>query len=103
MSHVEEGTLKAIQRYREMLIAKGAKSINRVDDDPTDLDHLLWMCDHLTKNIKPNGGGFSTDKFSRWLGYNQGVLACKGIVVVNEERNWTRPWLKFPNGEENVN
>lgn len=89
---VVEGSQLAVARYIEMLESKGAKPIEDTEN-PTTLNHLLWMCLHLKKNIVDNGRGFPIDKFSRWIGYIQGVMTCKGLTTVNAERNVTRPWF----------
>ncbi len=88
-----EGSLKAVNRYRQYLTEKGAKPIEQTDVDPTHLNHLLWMCEHLLKNIRDDGRGFAVDKYSRWIGYIQGVLIARGHTTVNEERDVTRPWF----------
>lgn len=99
MSYVIDGSLKAFTRYRDMLRAKGAKPVNETekpDGDPTSLNHLLWMCEFCLKNISI-GGGMSTDKFSRWMGYIQGVMIMRKLTTVEDERNTTRPWLRSDN------
>lgn len=94
MSDVVDGSRKAFTRYRDMLKSKGATARDCTQDgDPTSLDHLLWMCEHCLKNIS-DASGMSVDKFSRWMGYIQGVLVCKGLTTVEAERNTTRPWLR---------
>jgi len=96
MSYVTDGSLKAFARYRDMLRAKGAKPVNETElpnGDPTSLNHLLWMCEHCLKNISDRGG-MSTDKYSRWMGYVQGVMIMRKLTTVEEERNTTRPWLR---------
>lgn len=92
-----EGSLEAVHRYKALLESKGAKPVDTSDEDPTQLNHLLWMCEHLLKNIRDDGRGFATDKYSRWIGYIQGVLVSKGHTTVREERDVTRPWFTNAN------
>lgn len=56
----------------------------------TGSEHLRWMCKHLLKNIET----FPVDKTGRWIGFIQGVLACRGLLDVDEERARTRPLFK---------
>lgn len=97
MANIELGTLKAVDRYIDMLEAKGIKPDNcTLDDtkDPTSLPHILWMCKELKMKIMPySGHGFSVDKFSRWLGFIQGILISKGLTTVRAERDVTRSWF----------
>lgn len=37
---------------------------------------------------------FHSTKYSRWLGFIQGVLVANGLITVEEERNLTRPLFK---------
>jgi hypothetical protein len=53
------------------------------------------MCEHCLKNISL-ASGMSVDKFSRWLGFVQGVMIMRKFTTVKEERDWTRPWLREP-------
>ena len=32
-------------------------------------------------------------KVNRWLGYIQGMLICIGLLTIEDERNFTRPYL----------
>ena len=36
---------------------------------------------------------YPTDKMHRWLGFSQGVLSVIGVIDVDEERDFTRPYL----------
>lgn len=54
-------------------------------DDPTNLNHLYWMCNGIYMDKLS-----SETKSHRWLGYVQGVLVMKGLLDVNEERDRTR-------------
>lgn len=96
MANIELGTLKAVERYIEMLEAKAVKPENCTSEgkDPTSLPHIHWMCLELRKKVVPNSGnGFSVDKFSRWLGFIQAILITKGLTTVNAERDVTRSWF----------
>ena len=96
MVNIELGTLKAVDRYIQMIEAKGVKAENCTVDgkDPTSLAHALWMCKELQKKIEPyKGSGFSVDKFSRWLGFIQAILIFRGLTTVNAERDVTRSWF----------
>jgi len=97
MSYIHTGTLNAVNRYLMMLDVEGVKSENHAtleNGDTTSLEHIKWMLEELNRVIDPTGeAGFPVDKFSRWLGFIQGVLICKGLTDVNTERNITRPWF----------
>lgn len=90
---IEEGTLLTVNRYIQVLVAKGIKPRDgTIDGTETSLAHVLNMCYILRNNIKPlTGTGFSVDKFSRWLGFIQAILIVNKITTVENERNVTRP------------
>lgn len=46
--------------------------------------HLAWMLEEILLEY------MTETKANRWLGYIQGVMACKGYINVSEERNRTR-------------
>ena len=53
------------------------------------LENLIWMCQTIMANID----SYPVDKQGRWIGFVQGVLACKGILSVANERDRTRPFF----------
>ena len=53
-------------------------------EKPTENSHLVWMLNELSS---PD---MSETKKHRWLGYIQGCMTCKGLIVVDDERNFTR-------------
>lgn len=53
-------------------------------EDKTCLTHLHWM---LVNALYMTDAG----KRNRWLGYVQGIMAMRGLLDVNEERERTRP------------
>ena len=86
----------AFEHYAELLKAKKVKPVNHTlieNGDPTSLEHLLWMCEECKTNVRDDGQGMPTDKYSRWLGYIQGCIIMHGLTTVEEERNRTRPWF----------
>lgn len=52
-------------------------------------DHLINLCNEVIEKHQK----YPFDKLSRWMGFVQGVLASKGLVSVEEERNYSRPFL----------
>lgn len=40
-----------------------------------------------------NTDKYPTDKMHRWLGFSQTVLCIIGVIDVDEERDFTRPYL----------
>ncbi|BBA65589.1 hypothetical protein [Xanthomonas phage XacN1] len=46
------------------------------------------------------GHTYPSDKMHRWLGFVQGVLAARGAISVDEERNYTRPIFHELYGEK---
>lgn len=51
--------------------------------------HLLRLTEEAIKNIETYPG----DKMHRWLGFTQGILSAKGLIDVDEERDFSRPLL----------
>lgn len=60
----------------------------QMEGDETNPIHLLWMLDQIQ-----NDPTQSITKKHRWLGYIQGVLVCKKVFEVLEEREYTRSIL----------
>lgn len=92
----DQGSIRAFTYYKEMLERKGYKPVNHTEihnGDPTNPEHLLWMCNHCIPQIRDDGMGFAVHKYSRWIGYIQGCLISQGFTTVEEERNRTRPWF----------
>ena len=58
------------------------------DDNPpcTGSVHLTWMCDTALSETE-----WTDDKISRWLGFIQGVMIMRGLLNVEEERDFSRP------------
>lgn len=48
---------------------------------------LMTLCNEVINN----GQKYPFDKLNRWLGFLQGVLASRGIIEVDIEREITRP------------
>jgi hypothetical protein len=92
----DQGSIRAFIHYKSLLEDKGVKPKNHTEitnGDTTSLEHILWMCNHCIPQVTDDGRGFPIDKYSRWLGYIQGVLVCKKVTTVGTERNRTRPWF----------
>lgn len=56
-------------------------------EDRTSTRNLSWMVHHALANLN----NWPVDKTSRWIGFVQGCLACKGFLDVDSERERTRP------------
>ena len=90
---VDQGSVKAFEYYKQFIEYKGVQPRNHTeikDGDTTSLEHLLWMCNYCIPRIRDDGLGLNVSKYSRWLGYIQGCLICRGYTTVNEERDRTR-------------
>ena len=87
------GTIKAFERYEKILI-DAAFSPQCNDELPMSGGHLLWMCQHCLDNISDDISDDDLFKYSRWLGYVQGIMATKNLLTVREERDITRPWFR---------
>ena len=68
--------------------------IDEGDPRKTSLRNLAWMC--RTAIHEP----MSTDKASRWLGFVQGCLAMRGIIDVDDERDYSRSLFHEAVGEQ---
>ena len=91
------GSLKAFKRYEKIL--KDHMVAPRCEPETPATDaHLLWMCQHCIERIEQCDETFPVDKYSRWLGYIQGVMTMVNYITVQEERDITRPW--FADNEE---
>lgn len=47
----------------------------------------------LAQEVIDNSDKYPNDKLQRWLGFTQGVLSTLGIIDVDKEREFTRPYL----------
>lgn len=93
---IDQGSLLAFNFYKTMLEEKGVQSVNHTEipnGDPTNPEHLLWMCNFCIPRVRDDGLGMAEGKYSRWLGFIQGCLICHGWTTVEAERNRTRPWF----------
>lgn len=74
-------------RYRAVIQANG----DALREGPGECaaTHLINLCDEVINNHQK----YPFDKLSRWMGFVQGVLASKGLISVEEERNYSRPLL----------
>lgn len=70
------------ERYIEMLKAQSPGD----PGDQTSPGHLIRLCEEAI--AKPE---LPFDKASRWLGFVQGVMTAKGLITVEEEREFSRP------------
>ena len=92
----DKGSYKTFLYYKEMLEKMKIKPKNHTlekNGDPTSLEHLLWMCGEGLKMVRADGRGTTVDKYSRWLGYIQGVLICKKLTTVEAERDRVREFM----------
>ena len=82
---------KLFEHYKD-LISTVVLTIK--DVEMGDAAHLINLCDEA---ILKYDEFFCLDgdnsKINRWLGYIQGILIANGITTVQEERDFTRPYL----------
>jgi hypothetical protein len=93
---IQAGSIAAFAYYRELLrrIKVTARDHTLASDgDPTCLEHLLWMCEHCLQRLRHPEPGMDVGKYSRWLGYVQGCLICRGVTTVLDERERSRAWF----------
>lgn len=86
-------SFRAFQQYKKMFEEMGVNPVDHTkipNGDPTSFDHLHFMCEICLKNIRDDGRGFHVQKYSRWLGYVQGVLVCRKKTTVDQARNLMR-------------
>ena len=61
---------------------------NKLEDgDETSAANLAWMC----RTAIEGNMTLPLDKLSRWLGFVQGVMAVRGMISVEGERDFSRP------------
>lgn len=73
------------RRYKQILVKRATSRFDNPGTGRTSTANLLWMCDTALTRDMPLG------KMSRWLGFVQGVMATKGLIDVDEERDFSRP------------
>lgn len=57
------------------------------EESRTSWQNLRWMATQMQDHLHV----WPTDKISRWIGFIQGVLASRGYLDVDAERDRTRP------------
>jgi len=76
-------------RYLDLLADHRREGVKDplANDSRLSLGNLHWMCTTgaNTANMMPE------DKAARWIGFVQGCLAMRGMINVDEERDFTRP------------
>lgn len=80
-----ERYMKICEEYRD----------ESIDIDETHPHHLGWMCASALGSLET----FPVDKLSRWLGFIQGCLTMRGLITVQEERDFSRPLFHAAYGE----
>lgn len=82
---VHGATAALARRYLDL--TEGLDPGTPFSDPRTALANVRWMC----AEIVAKGRSLPVDKVSRWLGFVQGVLACKGLIDCDAERDVSRP------------
>lgn len=77
-------------REKHLLVLDGLKdklhsAPNGIYEDKTSPSHMLDMIEIAHRDIMPD------DKLARWTGFIQGVMAARGWLSVDAERERTRP------------
>ncbi len=75
--------------YREVIegLLGQIPEIHEEGDAKTSWQNLRWMLITAWDNLDQ----WPIDKTSRWIGFAQGVMACRGVLDVDAERDRTRP------------
>lgn len=68
------------------LVYSCADQVNLTGPDKTTGSHLIDLIDIIERTTD-----MPIDKIARWTGFIQGVLAARGLLNVDDERNRTRP------------
>lgn len=89
MTHTTVRTATGTLFERYLQITRESSRAEETDSLPNETTslHLTWMCCRALENLN----AWPEDKLSRWLGYIQGVLAVRGLIDVQEERELSRP------------
>lgn len=85
---IEQDVLKKLfLRYNRIIVDN--KQVLTGLPERCNYENLLSLTEEAIKNIE----SYPTDKMHRWMGFVQGILSVKGLISVDEERNYTRPLL----------
>jgi len=89
MNNIADVNVLLFQRYIEVIeSAEAGTAMDPFSEDPRlSLKNLKWMCRVGIEQAKT----MTVDKASRWLGFVQGCLASRRLLLVDEEREFTRP------------
>lgn len=79
--------LTLFKRYRAIILDNEDKLNGGVSECAA--GHLVNLCTEVIDNHQK----YPFDKLSRWMGFVQGVLAVNGLISVEDERNFSRPFL----------
>lgn len=75
-----------LRRYDDFLASK-TKRVECIPTPGYTYPHMRWMIAEIRE------GRVVGDKAHRWLGFIQGVLIREDHFKLNEERDFTRPYL----------
>lgn len=91
-------TVKETKKEKDVLVHLFTRYLSIIESSQTKFEnnpvkcshqHLVNLCNEAINNIEK----YPTDKLQRWLGFTQGVLAVMQLIDVDEEREYTRPFL----------
>lgn len=71
----------------DALVGSDPDRLGEPGTDRTSPYHLRWMA----ATVAERAHEWPLDKLSRWLGFVQGIMAARGLLDVDEERDRTRP------------
>lgn len=80
-------------RYQKVMYAQPYEERT---ESRCDYQSLIILCDEAIQN----GHTYPMDKMHRWLGFVQGVLASRGVISIDGEREFTRPLFHKLYGNE---
>lgn len=87
----QQGTMKKVQRYIEVLHAAGIRPKNEIEKGGTSLPHIYWMLETIEDRILNEDPVYDDGKISRWLGFGEYGIIINGLTNVETERNHSRP------------
>lgn len=74
-------------RYKAVIEANKTSMDTKVKECSP--DHLINLCNEVLQDHAK----YPFDKLSRWMAFTQGVLATQGLISVEVERDFSRPYL----------
>lgn len=87
--------LRVLYTRYEPIIEKASPDRTVFANGRMGLSNLAWLCRTALEQMD----SLPIDKTNRWLGFIHGCLGMRGLIDIDEEREFSRPFLHAAYGD----